>query len=182
MSQGDYIDFQERTEPLAYLITIRTYGTWLHGDERGSLDRGKHHLYGSAKMPSNKWLVNAEKAQLKHPPVTLNDAQRLIVERAIREACGYRGYHLMAVNARTNHVHSVVAAAGRPEPVMNAFKSYATRQLREARLLPPDIKPWSRHGSNPYLWTPEQVERAIDYVINGQDDELPDFGYRNPCQ
>jgi hypothetical protein len=42
-------------------------------------------------------------------------------------------------------------------------------------LLPPDVKPWSRHGSNPYLWTPEEVERAIDYVINGQDDEPPSF-------
>jgi hypothetical protein len=25
--------------PLAYLITFRCYGTWLHGDKRGSIDR-----------------------------------------------------------------------------------------------------------------------------------------------
>ncbi len=25
--------------PLAYLITFRSYGTWLHGDERGSVNR-----------------------------------------------------------------------------------------------------------------------------------------------
>jgi hypothetical protein len=25
--------------PLGYLITFRCYGTWLHGDERGSIDR-----------------------------------------------------------------------------------------------------------------------------------------------
>ena len=35
----DYIEFQDRSTPLAYLITIRSYGTWLHGDERGSMDR-----------------------------------------------------------------------------------------------------------------------------------------------
>jgi hypothetical protein len=56
---------------------------------------------------------------------------------------------------------------------MNAFKAYATRHLRETGLLPPGVKPWSRHGSNPYLWTPEDVERAIDYVINNQGDEPP---------
>ena len=31
----DYVEFQERTVPLAYSITVRSYGTWLHGDKRG---------------------------------------------------------------------------------------------------------------------------------------------------
>lgn len=167
----DYLDFQDKTAPLAYLITIRTYGTWLHGDERGSMDRSQWNSYGSPKMLSSEKLVKAEEAQLKHPPVILNEAQRTVVEQAIREVCEHRGYQLLAVNTRTNHIHSVVAAAVKPEPVMNAFKSYAIRHLREKGLLPPNIKPWSRHGSNPYLWTPEQVERAIDYVVNGQGDE-----------
>jgi REP element-mobilizing transposase RayT len=178
VSRGDYIDFQARTEPLAYLITIRTYGTWLHGDERGSVDRRLYNKYGTPKIAPNKRLVKAEEARLKHPPVTLNKTQRAVVEQAIREVCAHRGYQLLAVNARTNHVHCVVGAAGKPEPVMNAFKAYATKHLREAGLLPPDVKPWSRHGSNPYLWTPEEVERAIDYVINGQDDEPPSFNDR----
>ena len=29
----DYIEFQARNEPTGYLITFRTYGTWLHGDD-----------------------------------------------------------------------------------------------------------------------------------------------------
>ncbi|MDX6385326.1 MAG: hypothetical protein QOK48_2899, partial [Blastocatellia bacterium] len=78
---------------------------------------------------------------------------------------------LHAVNARTNHVHSVVAASGKPEHVKDGFKAYATRRLREAGLLEPNIKPWARHGSTPYLWTEEAVEKAIDYVINGQGDD-----------
>jgi hypothetical protein len=32
--------------PLAYLITFRCHGTWLHGDERGSVDRF-HNRYKS---------------------------------------------------------------------------------------------------------------------------------------
>jgi REP element-mobilizing transposase RayT len=187
MARRDYIDFQERTQPLAYLITIRTYGTWLHGDERGSVDRRLYNKYGAPKIAPNKQFVRAEQARLKHPPVRLNRAQRAVVEQAIRQVCAHRGYELLAVNARTNHVHSVVVAPCKPEPVMNTFKAYATRHLREAGLLPLHVKPWSRHGSDPYLWTPEEVERAIDYVVNGQGDE-PWSGQRagvagvGPCQ
>jgi len=35
--------------PLAVFFTFRTYGTWLHGDERGSIDRN-NNLYG---VPAN---------------------------------------------------------------------------------------------------------------------------------
>ena len=38
--------------PLAYLITFRTYGTWQHGDERGSVDR-EHNRYKSPYASSN---------------------------------------------------------------------------------------------------------------------------------
>jgi hypothetical protein len=64
-----------------------------------------------------------------------------------------------------------VTAPRKPEDVLNTFKSYATRKLREANLLDESIRPSARHGSTPYLWTEEDVEEAIDYVINGQGDE-----------
>jgi len=54
---------------------------------------------------------------------------------------------------------------------MESFKAYATRKLRDEDLLSRDVKPWARHGSTPYLWTEEEVSRAIDYVLNGQGDE-----------
>ena len=164
-----YIDFQDQSEPKAYLITIRTYGTWLHGDERGSVDRSTFCNYGTAKMPVNPRLLVAERAQLKHPPVKFDRTQRAAVEKAISDVCLHRGNHLLAINARTNHVHCVVSAGGKPELIMNAFKVYATRHLRRSGLIRPDIKPWSRHGSTRWLWTSEEVDRAIDYVLNGQE-------------
>jgi REP element-mobilizing transposase RayT len=98
-----------------------------------------------------------------------------VVEHAIREVCTNRGYWLRAINVRTNHVHTVVSAAIDPEPILQAFQAYATRKLRRAGLLPEDVKPWTRHGSTPYLWKERHVERAMDYVVNGQGDELPSF-------
>jgi hypothetical protein len=54
---------------------------------------------------------------------------------------------------------------------MDSFKANATRKLRAAGLLGRDVKPWSRHGSTFYLWTEEEVERPINYVVNGQGDK-----------
>jgi REP element-mobilizing transposase RayT len=171
MSKRDYIDFQERTRPLAYLITFRSYGTWLHGDERGSVDRRNYNRYGTPDMPENRKLFADEQRELRNPPVLLTSAQRHIVESAIEEVCDRRRHALHAVGVRTNHVHSVVSAACTPEHVMDSFKAYATRKLRQANLIGKDVRPWARHGSTPYLWTEEEVERAIAYVLYGQGDE-----------
>src|ERR1700730_177220 len=107
MSKADYIDSQDRSQPLAYLITFRCYGTWLHGDKRGSMARRTYPVYGTPDMPANRKLVEDERVELKSQAITLNDAQHALVELAIREVCEHRGYLLLAVNARTNHVHSV---------------------------------------------------------------------------
>ena len=168
-------DFDDNEFPLAYFISFRTYGTWLHGDERGSVDRRYHNKYGTPKITPSQRLVDAERKLLKHPPLTLDAYQRPVVEAAIREVCNHRGYKLHAINVRTQHVHTVVSAQSKPEPILQAFQSYATRKLREKGLLSSKVKPWSRHGSTPYLWKEKHVAAAIDYVVNGQGDELPSF-------
>jgi REP element-mobilizing transposase RayT len=167
-------DFDANEFPLAYLITFRCYGTWLHGDERGSFRR-KPDAYGNRRIPIKPGLRKAEIKQLMHPPVTLNARQRLVVEVAVREVCVHRKYSLRAISVRTNHAHTVVSASQEPEPILDAFKSYATRALRRARLLSVRIKPWARHGSTIYLWKERDVEKAVEYVLLGQGDELPTF-------
>jgi hypothetical protein len=70
--------------PLAVFCTFRCYGTWLHGDERGSVDRN-NNSYGSPRIPVNRnWQKHSEELLL-HPPVTLDPASRRSVEKAIRE-------------------------------------------------------------------------------------------------
>ena len=95
-----------------------------------------------------------------------------MVEDAIREVCEHRLYVLRAINARTNHVHTVVTAMHDPEPVLDTFKAYATRALRRAHLISVKIKPWVRHGSTVYLWKEKDVAKAIEYVMLGQGDDL----------
>jgi hypothetical protein len=45
-------EFNPDRVPLAYLITFRAYGTWLHGDSRGSVDRF-HNRYGAPLIRAN---------------------------------------------------------------------------------------------------------------------------------
>jgi REP element-mobilizing transposase RayT len=162
-------DFDDNDFPLAYLITFRCYGTWLHGDKRGSYRRSSNLISGVARIPPRPRLKQAEIEQLKHRPVRLNRRQRAIIEDAIREVCTHRRYTLRAINVRSNHAHSVVSALGAPEPILDALKSYSTRALRRRGLLGGEIKPWARHGSTIYLWKERDVAKAIEYVILGQD-------------
>ena len=52
---NDY-DFDDNEFPLAYLITIRCYGTWLHGDERRAVDRHGFNAYGAPRRAPNEKL------------------------------------------------------------------------------------------------------------------------------
>ncbi len=164
-------DFDDNEFPLAYLITIRSYGTWLHGDERGSVDR-RHNAYGTSRIPPNPGLKKSDRRQLAHPPVLLDVRRRMVIENAVREVCANRHYTLHAFNVRTNHVHTVVTAASKPEPVREAFKAYATRALRKKGLLSRVSRTWVRGGSRRYLWKEWDVKEAVDYVLFGQGNEL----------
>jgi REP element-mobilizing transposase RayT len=161
--------------PLAYLISFRSYGTWLHGDARGSTDRFHNRYRAPHIKPTPKW-EELNKRSLKSDPVILNASQRASVKAAIQENCDKRGWTLHALNARTNHVHSVVSIGYlKPERALNAFKANATRHMRRDGNWNHEHSPWADKGSKRGLWSDRSVERAIDYVLNGQGDELPDF-------
>ena len=154
---------------LAYFVTFRCYGTWLHGDERGSVDRA-HNVPGEPLLEPDARREAREQELLKYPPQRLNAERRSATEAALLEACGYRGWAVSAINVRTNHVHVVLTADGvAPEEVMRVLKARATRHLRELGLLERHERLWSEHGSTIYLWTQDQVGSAIWYVREGQD-------------
>jgi REP element-mobilizing transposase RayT len=161
--------------PLAYFITFRCYGTWLHGDQRGAVDRF-HNFYGTPLLPRDDDFRQQNARLLKRDPIVLSSEQRDAVEHSIRETCTVRGWLLRAVNVRTNHVHVVVSTdASHPDRALSAFKANATRQLREDGAWLYLHSPWSSGGSKRYLWTEVGMERAIGYVINGQDGSFPDL-------
>ena len=169
-----HTEFTDDHIPLAYLITFRSYGNWLHGGQRGSVDRF-HRGYGTPKLPSSRRRERREQKLLAQRAVTLNASQRKASEKGIRETCAIRNWRLWAFNIRTNHVHSVVSARCKPEPILIALKANATRSMRKAGCWQSDRSPWVFRGSKKYLWTEAQLLGAIDYVLHGQGEPLPEF-------
>lgn len=161
------------TVPLAYLITFRTYGTWLAGDERGSTDK-RHNRYKSPFVDSNIIREQQQATKLKSEPFVMNGRSRRAVREAIEEVCRYREWPLYAVNVRTNHAHSVIAGRD-PDKILGDLKRYSTRRLRELELWTYDHSPWSGKGSKRNLWNENHIASAVDYVLFGQGGDLPEF-------
>ena len=153
--------------PLAYFITFHTYGTWLPGDPRGSVD-AHHSIPGTPCVGLSEGRKAASARRLAHPPVELCPEERTLVLRTTQEVCRHRGWVLHAANVRVNHVHAVIRAEPSPERVMNDLKAWATRRVIEAGLHPRGTPLWVRHGSTRHLWRPEAVRAACVYVVERQ--------------
>lgn len=166
--------WNDTDEPIGYLITFRTYGTWLPGDQRGSIDRYHNKFGGPRAVPSSKReAVQAER--LSSRPFILDALARMLVERAVLEVCAHRSWAIHALAVRTNHVHVVSEGVGGSTKMLNDFKAYSTRALRKAGSWPHEHSPWVDKGSRRYLWTEDHMLAAINYVENGQGGPLPEF-------
>ena len=151
------------SQPLAYLLTFSCYGTWLHGSERGSVDKD-HSKYGEEFAPVDAERERKEFLRLKHSPVVLTPAEREIATIAMRELCLRRQWILYEINVRTNHVHIVVEAKIDPKRMLSDFKAAATKLLRESGSFEATTKIWTRGGSRRYLWEEDAVKTAERYV------------------
>ena len=157
------------SEPLAYFLTWHTYGTWLHGDERGSVDDNHNQPGAPMLLPNPKRQRGAERL-LKCEPLILSDVARHLVAETFVDHCRIRHWNLLAKSIRTNHVHAVIENAGvTPERMLRELKGYSTRKLRGAGIIAKIQKVWVHHGSTRYLWLPNDIDAAIAYVELGQD-------------
>lgn len=155
-------------DSLAFFLTWTTYGTWLPGD-----DRGWSHKSRSGSQPPNSLFAEVARSRMKEPEFFLSEGHRRLVEGTIREHCEIRGWHLHAVNARTNHVHVVVTASGyRPQIVRDQFKSWCTRRLKVA--VPTRSCFWTEGACCRLIETEKELEDAVLYVVEAQDDKYKD--------
>ena len=111
-------------DPIAYLITWTTYGTWLPGDERGW-----HKWGGGGLQEPNEFLKTFAESTMKEPEFTMSPSEREIVAQTVAKHCQVRNWMLHKVNARSNHVHVAVTAPRYKHDVP------ASRALREHSIL-----------------------------------------------
>ena len=163
-------------ETAFWLLTWRTYGTWLPGDARGFVSnvRGvdgcgeRHNTPGTECERDLPGLQRYAREQMKGEPVLLTADQARLVAADFRSSAEFRGWPVQALAVMANHVHLVVSA---PEEVLTdrllqVFKSYASRKLNQAYPRPVGGTWWAASGSRRRLPNEQAVLAAVEYVRN----------------
>ncbi len=169
------------SDPVAYFITFTTYGSWLHGRAPGSVDHD-HNQPGTPFLPPDPAAEAAHRAQLRQPPYALDPARQQVVLDTILEVARHRRWRVWAVHVRTNHVHVILTATGRPEKVLIDFKAWASRRLREAFGEAADRDRWTQHGSTRYLWDEAALAQNISYVLDEQGEPMARYDGRGESE
>jgi len=112
-------------DPIAFFLTITTYGTRLPGDQRGWVEYQK-----SWQLPDPVLELEAM-TRMSEDACILNPTERSIVEQQLVETCRYRSWVVHARNCRTNHLHAVIGAFDvAPKKIRKDVKAWCTRSLK----------------------------------------------------
>jgi len=113
---------------------------------------------------------------MRERPYELEPRARMLALQGILECGRRRDWRIWAVHVRLRHVHVVAEAACKPEPVLLALKSYASRRINQECNGGEDrLRRWARHGSTLYLFDARSFHAAMDYVVNRQGDPMELF-------
>lgn len=180
---------------LAYHLIFTAYGFWLPNDPRGSWSdtiRAWELLrFGPATrvttrasvadVPHSQAMRQAAKAALRYPPVAFTPDQRYTIADGFREAIRRSSYRLLACAIMPEHVHLVVARHRyMAEKMLNQLKGEASKALGRAGnhpfqdvILPGGKRhsPWTQDGWKVFLDSPENVQRAVAYVVLNPEKE-----------
>jgi REP element-mobilizing transposase RayT len=156
---------------LAYFITFSTYGTWMHGSAKGSVD-DEHHAFGEPLLEGDAERERQAREAMVQRPYVMSSAERDVVCKAIVELARDRDWRLLAAHVRTNHVHVVVTAERDAGRVMSDMKARASRDLTRAGFDNAERRRWTRHGSTQHLFREEDVAAKIQYTLDGQGERM----------
>ena len=165
---------------LAHHLISSAYGFWLPNDPRGSWSEyiGSRRLlrFGRAtKVTTRRSLAGAghdqaarlaAKSALDAAPARFTGRQALAIGRGFARACREGGYRVHACAILPEHTHLVVAAherdAGR---IVGHLKTRARQRLAAEGLWPESDRPiWAQGSWRVYLYAPEDVLQAVEYV------------------
>ncbi|MGD0140842.1 MAG: hypothetical protein ABSD28_18415 [Tepidisphaeraceae bacterium] len=157
---------------IAYHITWGTYGTRLHGDPRGTVDR-EHNQRGSPILGFDEHRWEQEKQRLKFPPVRLMDEQRIFAESLIPNVCqrGHWTHRSCAVGS--DHVHVILTSEHDPETIRRLLKRWLGQELSRHYPLPPGATWWAECGSIRWITEEEYYSNALQYVTRQRATKEP---------
>ena len=155
-------------QPFAYFLTFRTYATYLHGDERTTVNP-RRNQYSTLKLKCNPKLHQAMELKCSETPLILSLPQCYTVLNSLRKTADYFCWEVFAAHVRTNHVHIILHANISKEKTMMKLKAYATQALKKEHNALADRKNfWTKHGSTRNIWSAEKAFPALYYVVEQQ--------------
>src|SRR6266851_4705975 len=156
-------------DPIAFMFTWSTYGTWLPGDARGWVE------YRQGFQLPDPILELECAARMTEDACRLEPHQRERVHKQVAETCRHKGWILHAVNCRSNHIHVLLSGTAHPKVIREQLKAWCTRRLNEQQVelgIPEGerrSKWWTERGSIRWIFSESDLADAIDYVLNRQD-------------
>jgi len=137
-------------------VTWTTYGTWLQGDKRGFVKKGK-------VLSGSKGLQQANDRRRTEDVVKLKKVEREVVRKAMLEEAVRIGEEILALSLRSNHVHVVIGEGGRSvEKVVSRLKSAAYYAMRERGF---KGRLWTRGYDKRFCFDERALKDRIAYVI-----------------
>lgn len=171
-----------------WLFTNTTYGTWLPGNERGSVtsvrdpradelvegSRLEHDQYGTPWEGYIPGILSSAASLLKCPPIFLTLSHAEILLAQFQETAKYRKRTLHAVSIMPNHWHMMLTVPGDPDPdrVLTDIKAYGSRALNREFGKPASNTWWTMRGSKRKLATDAALAGAINYTLFKQPNPL----------
>jgi hypothetical protein len=140
---------------IGYMLTWTTYGTWLQGDPRGYVKKGR-------VLGPNPPLYNANESALQSSPVILSDRHREIARTAIESEATRLGQTVLALQVGRKHVHIVVNCGQyNPQKAVSHYKNAARIALNKEGL---SARIWTRGYSKRLCFKGQQLRTMVAYV------------------
>jgi REP element-mobilizing transposase RayT len=156
-------------QPLAYHITFGTYGTRLHGDPRGTVDRSRNK-HGDPIIGRNVDWHNLEAGNLVGGPVVFDQDIRGRIEQAVGRVCDRGGWVCHAAACQTNHVHVLITSGDDSKLIRRLLKRWLSEYLNSEAGAGADVPKrwWTKGGSIKWVWDEAYFQNVCRYIERQQ--------------
>ncbi|MFZ3342237.1 MAG: hypothetical protein WA213_15235 [Terriglobales bacterium] len=132
----------------------------------------QHNQPGSRAVDADPGRSALERRLMNQPPYILDAPRRKAVLAALLDRAIERGWPLIAAHVRSTHVHNRHRRRRSSGKRNDRHETCASRRLNQSGFDTPDRKRWARHGSTRWLRSRENIDAAIQYVIEKQGDPM----------
>ena len=140
---------------IGYLITWTTYGSWLQGDKRGYVKKGRTY-------PAKQSLADSNRQRLSREVIKLTKKHRQIVANAILRKAGQLNQKVYALAVTSKHVHIVAGYIHKPiGQVVSHYKNAAQSALRKGDLCG---RIWTKGFDKRFCFDEHSLRNRINYV------------------